>query len=364
MRHSHFKLHLCLILLLSFSFISAQSGAEIDFNKYEYDFGRFPEKNGPVSTSFTFTNKGKTPLVINQVIASCGCTSPDWTKSPIEPGKTGELKITYNPAGRPGTFVKTITVLSNATNNRIELRIKGEVETPELLRAVQYPVIMGNIRLDKRNIQIGEINSSARFDTKLVAFNPTEKPLDIKFAGVPRHIKISAPQAPIQPGQTAEILLSYNPSAIKDWGIRKDDFYILYNNETRMTSDRRIIVNAIIKEDFSKLTQSQKDNAPKIEASDIKADFGPTSYGEKRSKEIKIKNTGKSTLHIRKITCASSVIKPSINRMSIPAGGEATLNIQLDATTLKKAVTENLVVITNDPSKSLLSIRITATPNR
>lgn len=364
MRHLYFKLHLCLMLLFSFNLVIAQNGAVIDFNKNEHDFGRFPEKKGPVSTIFTFTNKGKTPLVINQVIASCGCTSPEWTKSPVEPGKSGELKVTYNPAGRPGTFVKTITVLSNASNNRLELRIKGEVETPEILRAVQYPVIMGSIRLDKRSIQVGEINSSARFDGKLMIFNPTDKPLNIKFAGVPRHIKLTTSQNPLQPEQTGEILVSYDPSAIKDWGVRKDDFYILYNNETRMTSDRRITVSAIIKEDFSKLTQSQKENAPKIEVSDIKADFGSVSPGQKISKEIKIKNTGKSILHIRKITCGNPAIKPSINRMSIPAGSEATLNIQLDAASLRRAIAENMVVITNDPSRSSLPIRITATPNR
>lgn len=352
------------MLLLSFSFVSAQNGAEIDFNKYEHDFGRFPEKNGPVSTVFTFTNKGNTPLVVNQVIASCGCTSPEWTKAPVEPGKSGELKVTYNPAGRPGTFVKTITVLSNASNNRIELRIKGEVETPELLRAVQYPVIMGNIRLDKRSIQVGEINSSARFDGKILVFNPTNKALNLKFTGVPRHIKITAPQMPLQANQTGEILISYDASAIKDWGVRKDDFYILYDNETRMTSDRRITVSAIIKEDFSKLSQNQKENAPKVEASEPKVDFGSVSAGQKVSKEIKIKNTGKAILHIRKITCGNSAIKPSINRMSIPAGGEATLNINLDAASLRKPIAENLVIITNDPSKSSLPIRITATPNR
>lgn len=351
------------MLLFSFNMMVAQSQAEIEFNKYEHDFGRFPEKNGPVSAIFTFTNKGKTPLVINQVVASCGCTTPEWTKSPVEAGKSGEIKVTYNPAGRPGAFVKTITVLSNAADNRSELRIKGEVETSELLRAVQFPVIMGNIRLDKRSIQVGEINSSARYDGKIQVFNPSDKPLNLKLMGVPRHIRLTT-QSPVQPGQTAEILFSYDASAIKDWGVRKDDFFILYDNESRMTSDRKITVTAIIKEDFTKLSSAQRENAPKIESSENKIDFGAVSPNQKISKEVKIKNTGKSILHIRKITCGHSAVKPSINRMSIPAGSEATLTILLDAATVKRAIAENLVIITNDPTKPSLPVRITATPNR
>jgi hypothetical protein len=66
-------------------------------------------------------------LVINRVQASCGCTTPTWTKEPIEPGKSGSIVVTYNPLGRPGIFVKTITVYSNATDEQTVLIIKGDV---------------------------------------------------------------------------------------------------------------------------------------------------------------------------------------------------------------------------------------------
>ncbi|MGL5317706.1 MAG: DUF1573 domain-containing protein [Bacteroidales bacterium] len=361
MKQKHFKWYLCLILSFLFNFLTAQNTAVINFNKYEYDFGRFPEKGGMVSTVFEFTNSGKAPLVVNQVIASCGCTTPVWTKSPVEPGKTGQIEIIYNPAGRPGLFIKNIIILSNASNNRVELRIKGEVETSEILRAVQFPVIMGDLRLEKRSIQVGDISSSASFESKIQIYNASEKPLNIKFAGVPRHIRITPPDGAIEPKQTIEVPIIYEASAVKDWGTRKDDFYVLYNNETRMSSDRRIIVSAVIKEDFSKLTQVQRDNAPKIEVSEPKIDFGMLLRNQKAVREITIKNTGKSVLHIRKITCENTAIKPAINRMSIPAGGEATLKVSFDAASLKKAITENVVILTNDPEKSSQTVQITAT---
>jgi hypothetical protein len=66
-------------------------------------------------------------LVVNRVQASCGCTTPVWTKEPIEYGKKGEVTVTYNTTGRPGAFTKTITVYSNDTVNQAILIIRGEV---------------------------------------------------------------------------------------------------------------------------------------------------------------------------------------------------------------------------------------------
>ncbi|MDR1406567.1 MAG: DUF1573 domain-containing protein [Tannerella sp.] len=93
-----------------------------------YDFGDINESGGPVSHTFTVMNSGELPLVISRVVASCGCTTPDWTKEPIAPGKTGDIKVTFNPYGRPNRFVKTISVYSNGKGNgSYMLTIRGNV---------------------------------------------------------------------------------------------------------------------------------------------------------------------------------------------------------------------------------------------
>jgi 3,4-dihydroxy-2-butanone 4-phosphate synthase len=90
-----------------------------------HDFGTLEE--GPAADHvFTFTNTGKEPLTIQRVQASCGCTTPEWTKDPIQPGQTGIVKASYGTAGRPGHFEKTLTVFSNAGTKT--LTIKGDVE--------------------------------------------------------------------------------------------------------------------------------------------------------------------------------------------------------------------------------------------
>ncbi|MDR3651632.1 MAG: DUF1573 domain-containing protein [Paludibacter sp.] len=99
----------------------------ISFDVKTHDFGKINEKDGKATFVFEFTNHGDAPLVISRVQASCGCTTPTWTKEPVEADKKGLITVTYNTAGRPGMFTKTITVYTNGTQEQVVLIIKGEV---------------------------------------------------------------------------------------------------------------------------------------------------------------------------------------------------------------------------------------------
>ena len=113
-----------------FAFVaSVQAQGVLKFNKEVHDFGKVSE--GPLATySFEVTNTGTAPVVISNAAASCGCTTPEWSKDPIMPGAKSTIKVGYNTSGRPGAFTKTITVTSNAENATVILTIKGEVTAP------------------------------------------------------------------------------------------------------------------------------------------------------------------------------------------------------------------------------------------
>ena len=128
-----------LILLASFVFgVVLFSKAQVDVSagdpssmakfKWEettHDFGKI-DQGKPVSTEFTFTNSGTTPLVISNVKGSCGCTVTEYTKEAIAPGKTGNVKATFNAAA-VGAFNKSIRVTANVEGGSETLMIKGEV---------------------------------------------------------------------------------------------------------------------------------------------------------------------------------------------------------------------------------------------
>ena len=117
------------LMLLFAVTLTASAQAKIKFDKTEVDFGKFSEKDAAVQTCvFTFTNVGDQPLVLNNVVASCGCTTPTYTKYPVRPGEKGEIKVKYNGTGKfPGHFKKTITIRTNGLKEMVRLYIEGDM---------------------------------------------------------------------------------------------------------------------------------------------------------------------------------------------------------------------------------------------
>ena len=116
------------LLMCGFTAALAQKPAEIKFDKLTHDFGTFSESSPVVTCVFTFTNVGEQPLVINQAMASCGCTVPEYTKDAVKPGEKGEIKVTYNGTGKfPGHFKKSITVRTNGAVEMTRLYIEGDM---------------------------------------------------------------------------------------------------------------------------------------------------------------------------------------------------------------------------------------------
>ena len=118
--------------------VSAQEQKQIiEIAEKTYDFGTIKEEDGRVSHVFTFKNVTEGALTIKNVRASCGCTTPAWSREPIAPNAEAQITVTYNASGRPGAFHKSVTVtLSNGTEDFTHvLFIKGKV-TPKQVAPV------------------------------------------------------------------------------------------------------------------------------------------------------------------------------------------------------------------------------------
>ena len=123
------KITILFTLVMLFALTAtAQKTAQIKFDKTSHNFGTFSTKNPVQKCTFTFKNVGTAPLVIHQAIASCGCTVPDYTKTPVKPGEKGEIRVTYNGKGKfPGHFKKSITVRSNAATEMTRIYVEGDM---------------------------------------------------------------------------------------------------------------------------------------------------------------------------------------------------------------------------------------------
>lgn len=100
----------------------------ITFEQPDYDFGTI-KQGEVVKHVFKFTNSGKTPLIIEQATASCGCTVPKWPKDPIKPGESGEIYAEFNSAGKQGVQKKTISIKANTNPDQTVISLTGTIES-------------------------------------------------------------------------------------------------------------------------------------------------------------------------------------------------------------------------------------------
>lgn len=100
------------------------------FASEEHDFGLIVQGE-KVAHTFTFTNTGGSELVISNVSATCGCTTPEWSKEPVRPGETGKIEVVFNSAGRSGMENKEVKILTNAQPNTVRLIVRAEIYVPK-----------------------------------------------------------------------------------------------------------------------------------------------------------------------------------------------------------------------------------------
>ncbi|MGB3777801.1 MAG: DUF1573 domain-containing protein [Tunicatimonas sp.] len=121
------------ILFFSLLFISAAyaqedakvemtDGPKIVFAEDTHDFGDI-EQGTKVSHVFDFENSGTQPLILSNVLTTCGCTATDWPREPVAPGDGGKIEVSFNSAGKMGKQNKVITVVSNAVNAQERVKI-------------------------------------------------------------------------------------------------------------------------------------------------------------------------------------------------------------------------------------------------
>jgi len=106
--------------------IDEESAAKIEFEEEVFDFGDIIEGDA-IEHIFKFKNTGDNPLIISHAKGSCGCTVPEWPRSPIAAGESGEIKVKFNSKGKHGEQDKSVTITANTIPNKTKIRIVGGV---------------------------------------------------------------------------------------------------------------------------------------------------------------------------------------------------------------------------------------------
>ena len=134
--------------------LQKDTGGKLIFKTKKHDFGVIKEDSGSVSFHFQFINQGNADITLTYVKASCGCTTPKWSKEPIKPNETGFIEAVYDPKNRPGDFYKTITLKTDGQPSVDVLSITGKVIPRTKGPKDFYPYEVGNLRFSTSNIYL------------------------------------------------------------------------------------------------------------------------------------------------------------------------------------------------------------------
>lgn len=340
----------------SFYYVVAQS--EFKFEETIHDFGTIKEDGGKVTHLFKFKNIGDQPIVINNVIASCGCTTPKYKNDPILPGQEGEISVTYNPFGRPGSFRKSIRVRSNI-KERV-LYIKGKVEARVRTPKDIYKRQAGLLNFPSLHVGFGRVLNSKIKTIEVKYINFQKRAVELKLGDLPDIIRAEIKQPKVEPDSVGTVVFTIDPKMQADkFGFESREIQLICNGEREKGALLHLSYNVV--EDFSLMSAEERAAAPEIVFEKRIEKFESVKAGKKIMINFPFTNRGSSDLKIRDIrTSSGSVIAASDS--DVVKSGESC-NIKVEFNTAHRVGTQNrsISIVTNDPKSSLVVLRITGT---
>ena len=330
----------------------------ITFEKTEHDFGKINEADGRVSTVFSFKNEGMAPLVLSNVRASCGCTTPTWTKEPIEPGQTGSITVTYNPNGRPGRFQKTVTITSNATEATTRVYIKGEVIPKQAKPVNKYTISVGELSMQGKVLDLGVIKKGETKSGELEYANLTEAEHKVELAAFQADGLIhQASLESIKPTEVGKFIFAIDTKQTKLYGPIEFNAFVVVDGKLDKTEPFRLTVKADIVEDFSNLSVEDKQQAPILETL-AEQHAGNIAAGKNKKFLFPIKNTGVNALEVRRVYSNDEHLLIKAPK-AVKSGKKGDINVDIHTAGLEPgAYTREVVIITNDFANPVKRVKL------
>lgn len=354
---------LAIVAILSPAKMAAQQRPEetiVSFDSKIHDFGDVLESDGPLSHSFVFKNVCDRPLVIHNVVSSCGCTTPVWTKEPILPGKEGRIDVTFTNDQGPYPFDKSLTVYLSAPATRpVILRIRGQVHDRKKSIAELYCERIGKLGFRSKDTSLGYVDQGHSKSQEIKVANLSHGKMTVEALCSISGLSAVVSPNPIPEGKSATltITLDTKKAAPKLWGRKDMSCSFIINGKKEEGS---LSIAAVIKDDFSSMTSEQmaRAAAPVIEKSYF--EFGEIKAGKQIKAEYSIINKGREPLIIYAIDKKNKKVKVNTKLpLSIKAGGKGTIIASYDSSGEEGELLEVFTLTTNSPSKPLVNLFLT-----
>jgi hypothetical protein len=332
-----------------------------------HDFGLINETDGLTTHVFRVKNTGTAPLIIKHVQTSCGCTEPEWTRKPIEPGKQGDVVVTFDPTNRPGPFRKNIAVYTNEKVFRRQLSIKGDVVPKSRTLSVILRDTIGTVLVEQKTFPFHTVRAGNMATKEIWIRNFSEEDITLSIEDIPDYVSVEAP-AQLKSGKTERLKVTVDGTKADRKERRLSHFVWKATGASGAVVTQTIPLSVNFVDDFTALTPDEKSNSPAIQISATLLEYGVLKksgflgLGNKRvSRQITLTNTGKSALIIHSITSDDARVQiAGFSTRTLRPEESLVLTVSLSPKNISDSLATDIYIICNDPRGPVRQISITA----
>ena len=313
----------------------------------------------PVTAEFVMKNEGNKPLVIHNMLKSCGCTEVEYPKKSIAAGESFVVKAVYD-AKQMGTFNKQVCLYTNAADEPFILSMRGRVVSNVVDFAGPYNEMLGEIKSDVQEVEFDDVNRGDRPAQRIHIFNPTDQMMEPVVMHLPNYLQAQVSPSKVAPRHSAVVTLVLDSKKLRDLGLKQTSIYLGERPGDKIAPEKEIVVSSVLLPAFDNMTAAKKALAPKAELSTTNLDLGSFGNRKKLKGEVLITNKGKSKLEIRSMQMFTMGLQVQLKKSKIEPGETVKMKVTVVKPDLKKSRAKNprILMITNDPDNAKVVVKI------
>ena len=313
----------------------------------------------PVTAEFVMKNEGNKPLVIHNMLKSCGCTEVEYPKKSIAAGESFVVKAVYD-AKQMGTFNKQVCLYTNAADEPFILSMRGRVVSNVVDFAGPYNEMLGEIKSDVQEVEFDDVNRGDRPVQRIHIFNPTDQMMEPVVMHLPNYLQAQVSPSKVAPRHSAVVTLVLDSKKLRDLGLKQTSIYLGERPGDKIAPEKEIVVSSVLLPAFDNMTAAKKALAPKAELSTTNPDLGSFGNRKKLKGEVMSTNKGKSKLEIRSMQMFTMGLQVQLKKSKIEPGETVKMKVTVVKPDLKKSRAKNprILMITNDPDNAKVVVKI------
>lgn len=313
----------------------------------------------PVTAEFVMKNEGNKPLVIHNMLKSCGCTEVEYPKKSIAAGESFVVKAVYD-AKQMGTFNKQVCLYTNAADEPFILSMRGRVVSNVVDFAGPYNEMLGEIKSDVQEVEFDDVNRGDRPVQRIHIFNPTDQMMEPVVMHLPNYLQAQVSPSKVAPRHSAVVTLVLDSKKLRDLGLKQTSIYLGERPGDKIAPEKEIVVSSVLLPAFDNMTAAKKALVPKAELSTTNLDLGSFGNRKKLKGEVLITNKGKSKLEIRSMQMFTMGLQVQLKKSKIEPGETVKMKVTVVKPDLKKSRAKNprILMITNDPDNAKVVVKI------